>query len=52
MVHVHVGEDVGHGQRVGDVRVPGAAVLPLVRLLGKMVCAYDLGDLIVVQITA
>ena len=52
MVHVHVGEDVGHCQRVSDVRIPGAAVLAFVCLLGKMVSVYDLGDLIIVQVTA
>ena len=52
MVHVHVRENVGHGQRVGDVRVPGAPVLAFMGLLGEMVGAYDLGDLLVVQITA
>ena len=52
MVHVHVGEDVGHRQRVSDVRIPGSAVLAFVCLLGKMVSVYDLGDLIIVQVTA
>ena len=52
MVHVHVGEDIGDRQRVGDVRIAGTAVLPFMCLLGKMISAYDLADLFVVQVTA
>ena len=33
MVHVHVGEDIGDGERVGDVRLAGAALLAIVGLL-------------------
>jgi hypothetical protein len=36
---------------MGDVGVAGATILALMGLLGKMVSVYDLGDLIIVQIT-
>ena len=36
-VHAEVGQDVGDGQRVGDVRVAGAAQLVGVPLLGHLV---------------
>jgi hypothetical protein len=46
MVHVHVGEDVGDGERVGDVGFAAAAALAVVGLLGVEVGAADQVDLI------
>ncbi len=37
MVHVHIGEDIGHRQRVGNVGLTGAPDLPVVRLLGIVI---------------
>src|SRR5690606_5892745 len=51
VVHVHVGEDIGDRQRVGNVWIAGAPVLAFVGLLGEVVGARYLGDLVVVEIT-
>ena len=45
MVHVHVGEDAGHGQRVGYVGLATAAALPIVGLFGVEIGAPDQVDL-------
>src|SRR5690606_30032978 len=50
MVHVHVGKDVRHRQRVGHVGFAAAAALAVVRLLGIEVGATDQIDLIVGQV--
>ncbi len=34
MVHMHVGEDIGDGEGVGDVGLAGAPALAVVGLLG------------------
>ena len=50
MVHVHVGQDAGHGQWVGDVGLATAAELAVVGLLGEVVGALDLVGLIRAQV--
>ena len=46
MVHVHIGENVRHRQRVGDVRLAGAPPLAVVCLLSVVKGAFDLLDLV------
>ena len=46
MVHVHVGENIGDRQRMGDVRFTRAAALAIVGLLGVVEGALDLLDLV------
>ena len=52
MVHVHVGEDAGHGQRMGHIGFTTAANLAVVGLLGKIVGASDLTGLLWIQVAA
>lgn len=52
MVHVHVGEDIGDGERVGNVGLAGAAPLAVVGLLGVVEGALDLLNLVVREIAA
>ncbi len=46
MVHVHVGEDVGYRERMGDVGFTAAPALTVVGLLGVEICTTDQIDLI------
>ncbi len=46
MVHAHFGKDGGHGERVGDVRMTGAAELTFVRFARIFVGSVNLSDLI------
>ena len=50
MVHVHVGEDAGHGQRVGHVGLAAAAALPIVGLFGVEIGATNQVDLFGAQV--
>ena len=50
MVHVHVGKDVGHRQRMGDIGFATAPALTIVGLLGVVVGPADQVDLIRSQI--
>ena len=52
VVHVHIGENVGHRQRMRDVWVPGPSILALVGGLGEIVGAHHRGDLLVRQVAA
>ncbi|MNC14120.1 hypothetical protein D3C75_618860 [compost metagenome] len=52
MVHVHVGEDAGDGQRMGDVGFAAAPALAVVGLLGVVVGAADQIDLIRGEVAA
>ncbi|EWG98914.1 hypothetical protein Q427_27905 [Halomonas sp. BC04] len=45
MVHVHVGEDIGHRQWMGNVGLAGAPPLAVMGLLGIVEGALDLLDL-------
>ncbi|MCY1456445.1 hypothetical protein D9M71_736660 [compost metagenome] len=51
MVHVHVGEDVGYGQRMGDVGFAAAAALPVMGLLGIEVGSAHQVDLVGAEIS-
>ena len=51
MIHMHVDEDIGDCQRVGDVGIAATSVLALVGALGELIGTHDPGDLIIVQIT-
>ncbi|MNZ73678.1 hypothetical protein D3C78_921000 [compost metagenome] len=46
MVHVHVGEDAGYSQRMGDVGFAAAAALPVMGLLGIEVGSAHQVDLV------
>ena len=46
MVHVHVGQDAGHGQRVGHVGLAATAALTIVRLFGVEIGPADQIDLV------
>ncbi len=46
MVHVHVGEDVGYRERMGDVGFTAAPALTVVGLLGVKIGTTDQIDLI------
>ncbi len=37
VVHMHIREDMGHGNRVRDVGVAALPLLPLVSLVGELV---------------
>jgi hypothetical protein len=40
-IHVQIGEQVGNGDRVGDVRLAGQALLALVRLGAELISVAD-----------
>ena len=41
MVEMHIGQNVGHRQRMNDVRLTAAAALPFMRLFGVEIGATD-----------
>ena len=45
MVHVHAGEDIGYGKRMGDIGFAAAAFLAVVGLFGVEVGALHQTDL-------
>ena len=46
MVHVHVGKNIGHRKRMGDVRLAATAALAVVGLFGVEVRSADQVDLV------
>ncbi len=52
MVHVHVGEDIGYGKGMGNVRLAAASGLAVVGLLGVEIGAPDQVDLIRLKVIA
>ncbi|MNZ54102.1 hypothetical protein D3C78_719940 [compost metagenome] len=50
MVHVHVGEDAGHGQRMGHIGLAAAAALPIVCLFGVEIGPANQVDLFGAQV--
>ncbi|BBI54808.1 hypothetical protein HORIV_72290 [Vreelandella olivaria] len=46
MIHVHIGKNIRHRKRVGDVRLAGTPPLAVVGLLSVVKGAFDLLDLI------
>ena len=50
MIHVHVGEDAGHGQRMGHVGFATAAALAIVRLFGVEVGPAYQVDLVMAEV--
>ena len=46
MVHVHVGENIGHRKRMGDIRLAAAAALAVVGLFGVEIRSADQVDLV------
>ncbi len=51
MVHMHVAENAGYGQGMGNVWFAATAELTIVRLLGIKVCPAHVVDLFGGQIT-
>src|SRR5450830_2105969 len=46
MVHVHVGQNIGHRKRMGDIRLAAAAALAVVGLFGVEIRSADQVDLV------
>jgi len=47
---VHLGQDAGHGDGVGDVGLTGEALLAVVRLGAEQIGLIDLADLVRLEI--
>jgi hypothetical protein len=51
MIHAHVGKNFSDLQWMDNIRIAGAAFLPIVGLFRVEVCASDLSDFIILEIT-
>ena len=52
VIHVHIGKDIGHCQRMGDIGFTAATCLASVGLLGIKIGAADHINLVRVEISA
>jgi len=50
VIHVHLGQDAGHSDGMGDVGLTGEALLTVVRLGAEQIGLIDLADLVRLEI--